>query len=164
MALQSRLTVFAAIGGLLALMGAFVLYASFDNPELERVVVDLQSVEVVEVNTIDNRAKLQVTFLVTNPSEKTFTVSSIVYDLLVDGQTIGSSQYSTEDIAMPGRPTFYPGAEVPLKNFLFVGASDLNSELYDDIISGNIQGYSTNGVITVETSWSLIEKEFQAEL
>ena len=162
MALQSRLTVFVAIGGLLALMGGFVLFASFDNSELERVIVELQSVEVVDVNTIDNRAKLQVTFLVKNPSEKTFTVSSIVYDLLVDGKIIGSSQYSTEDIAMPGRAAFYPNAEIPLKNSLYIVESDVNSDLYNDILENRIQSYDTEGVITVETAWSLIEKEFQA--
>ena len=54
---------FAAIGGLLAIMGFFVFYASLDNPQLEQVEIELVGVEVTEVNSIENRAELETTFL-----------------------------------------------------------------------------------------------------
>ena len=160
MGLQSRATLFAAIGGLFALMGAFVLYASFDNPELEKVTIELQDVKVIDVNTIDNTAKLQVTFLVGNPSEKTFTVPVISYDLVANGESIGSGVYSTEDVSMPGRAAFYAGVEIPLKNTFKLTKDTVNDEIYDAIINGEDVDYTVSGMITVETSWSLIEKEF----
>lgn len=160
MGLQSRATVFAAIAGLLALMGFFVLYASFDNPELEKATIQLQDVKVIDVNTIDNTAKLQVTFLVGNPSEKTFTVPVISYDLYANGESLGSGVYSTEDVSMPGRAAFYGGAEIPLKNIFQLTKATVNDEIYDAIVNGEDVDFTANGMITVETSWSLIEKEF----
>ena len=106
--------VYAAIAGLFGMMGIIVWYASLDNTELEQVEIKLLNVEVKDVNKIENSAKLEVTFLVKNPSEKTFTVPIIGYQLYADGQLLGSGQYSTEDIAMPGRAVFYSGVEIPL--------------------------------------------------
>ncbi|MFQ5573263.1 MAG: hypothetical protein ACE5EJ_03325 [Nitrosopumilaceae archaeon] len=164
MGLQSKMVLYAAIAGLLAMMGGFVLYASLDNPQLELAEIELQSVEVVDVNTIENIAKLQITFLVKNPSEKTFTVPIISYDLYADGVRIGTSSYSTEDIAMPGRAPFYPGAEIPLKNFFQLFRSEANSDIYQTIVNGENIEFSAKGILTVETAWSLVEKEFQSSL
>jgi len=159
--LQSKMTVYAAIAGMLALMGGIVYYASLDNEELEKVEIELQEVEVTDVNNIENRAQLEVTFLVRNPSEKTFTVPSITYQLYGDGVLIGSGQYSTEDISMPGRAAFYPGAEIPLESKFFLSGSNTDSEIYESVVNNQIQNFKADGMITVETSWSLVEKEFE---
>ena len=143
------------------MMGIIVWYASLDNPELKQVEVKLLNVEVRDVNKIENSAKLEVTFLVKNPSEKTFTVPIIGYQLYADGKLLGSGQYSTEDISMPGRAVFYSGAEIPLKNTFILNKSDVNSEIYQAVLNGNISSFSAEGSITTETSWSLIEKEFK---
>ena len=153
--------IYAAIAGLFGMMGIIVWYASLDNPELEQVEIDLLDVEVKDVNKIENFAKLEVTFLVKNPSEKTFTVPIIGYQLYADGQLLGSGQYSTEDISMPGRAVFYSGVEIPLKNTFILNESDVNSEIYQAVLNGNISSFSAEGSITTETSWSLIEKEFK---
>jgi len=108
--------VYASIAGLFGLMGIIIWYASLDNSQLEQVEIRLSSVEVKDVNSIENSAKLEIVFLVKNPSEKTFTVPVIGYQLYADDQLLGSGQYSTEDIAMPGRAVFYPDSEIPLKN------------------------------------------------
>lgn len=153
--------VYAAIAGMFGLMGIIIWYASLDNPELEQVEIELLNVEVKDVNKIENFAKLEVTFLVKNPSEKTFTVPIIGYQLYADGQLLGSGQYSTEDIAMPGRAVFYSGVEIPLKNTFILNESDINSEIYQAVLNGNISSFTAEGIITTETSWSLIEKEFK---
>ena len=142
------------------MMGGIVFYASLDNPELEKVEIELQGVRVIDVNKIENSAKLEVTFLVANPSEKTFTVPVISYDLYANGESIGSGVYSTEDVSMPGRAAFYAGVEIPLKNFFKLTKSTVNDEIYDAIVNGESMDYTANGMITVETSWSLIEKDF----
>jgi len=155
---------FAAIGGLFALMGFFVYYASLDNPQLEQIEIELVGVEVIQVNSIENRAELETTFLVKNPSEKTFTVPLITFELFVDGKSIGKGQYSTEDIAMPGRAAFYPGSEIPLKTKFYLVLSDSIVQEYQDIINGGGMRFSAEGEITAQTAWSIIEKEFQSSM
>lgn len=162
--LQGKTILYAAIGGLLALMGGFVYYASLDNPELEQIEIELSNVELLDVNTVENRAKIETTFLVKNPSEKTFTVAVITYELFVNGNSVGSGQYSTADIAMPGRAAFYPGSEIPLKNIFQLILSETNAPQYRSIIEGEQLQYSVKGIVTVETAWSLIEKEFESSL
>ncbi|MDX1596418.1 MAG: hypothetical protein R3327_05700 [Nitrosopumilaceae archaeon] len=162
MALQSKMTVYAAIAGMLALMGGIVYYASLDNPALEQVKIELHNVEIIDVNNIENKASLQVTFMVKNPSEKTFTVPSITYQLYGDERLIGSGQYSTEDIAMPGRAAFYPEAEIPLESKLVITKSEANAEIYEDVVNNRINNFSVQGTIAAETAWSIIEKEFDS--
>ncbi len=155
---------FVAIGALLALMGGGVWYASLDIPRLEKAEIELSNVELVDVNTIENHAKLQTSFLVKNPSERTFTVSVITYELFANGNSIGTGQYSTADIAMPGRAAFYPGSEIILKNQFQLFLSDTNAVEYRSITSGEQVKYSVKGIISLETAWSIIEKEFESSM
>ena len=162
MALQSKMTVYAAIAGVLALMGGIVYYASLDNASLEQAEIKLAGVELRDVNTVTNQAKFDVTFLVKNPSDKTFTVSLIDYELYGDGQLIGTGMYSTADISLPGRALFVSGAEVPLKNIFVLKKSDVNSEIYEAMVDEKITSFSAEGSITTQTSWSETEKEFKS--
>ena len=164
LALQSKMIVYAAIAALLAMMGGIVYYASLDNPQLEQVEIRLGGVEIIDVNKLENTAKLEITFLVKNPSDKTFTVPVISYQLFADGSRLGSGQYSTEDIAMPGRAVFYSGTEIPLKNTFVLVKSNVDSGIYDSILNEKISNFAADGSITTETSWSVIEKEFQTSL
>ena len=163
-ALQGRMILFAAIGGLLALMGGIVYYSSLDVPHLELAEIELAGVDVIDVNSIENRIKLETVFLVKNPSDKTFTVPVISYELFANGKSLGAGQYSTEDVAMPGRAAFYPGVEIPLKSVFQFVLSDTITEEYEAIASGENIEYSVKGVITVETAWSIVEKEFESKL
>ena len=98
MALQSRLTVYAAIAGVLALMGGIVYYASLDNVSLDQVEVELTDVALREAG--EDEAKFVLTFLVKNPSEKIYVVPVIAYELYNDDVLLGSGKYSTEDVAL----------------------------------------------------------------
>ena len=162
MALQSKLLVYAAIAALLVLLGAIFWFGSLDIPELEEVRIELTDIEILSVNKIENTAKLSVTFLVTNPSEKTFTVPLIGYQLYADNVLLGSGQYSTVDIAMPGRAIFSAGAEIPLKNTFDLSLSDVNNEIYQAILDDKIKSFRAEGVITTESAWSTVEKEFNS--
>ena len=161
MALQSKVTVYLAIVGVFALMGGIIFYASLDNVELDQVEIKLTNVKLLDVNTVDNQAKFQVTFLIKNPSNKTLTVSVIDYKLYGDGELLGSGLYSTADIALPGRALFYPGAEIPLKNIFILNKSEVNSEIYEDVINERITSFSAEGKITSQTTWSEVNKEFK---
>lgn len=162
MALQSKMVVYAAIASMLALMGGIIWYASLDNPQLEQVEIQLTDVEVLSVNKVENTVKLTVTYLVKNPSETTFTVSLISYQLYGDDELLGSGQYSTADVAMPGRAIFSTGAEIPLKNTFELNKSEVSNEIYQAVLDGKISSFRAEGVITAESAWSLIEKEFES--
>jgi len=161
LALQNKIIVYAAIAGLFGMMGIIIWYASLDNSELEQVEIKSLNVVVGDINKIENSAKLEVTFLVKNPSEKTLTVPIISYKLYADGILLGSGQYSTEDVAMPGRALFLSGVEIPLKNTFILKASDVNPETYQAVLNGNISSFSADGSITTQTSWSSGEKAFK---
>jgi len=160
MALQSKITVYAALVGVVALMGGIFFYGSLDNVQLEQVEIELINVELRDVSTKDNQAKFNITFLVKNPSDKTFTVPLIEYQLYGDGILLGSGEYSTVDIAMPGRAAFFPDTEIPFKN-TFILKSEVNSEIYQDAIENRINSFSAEGSITTQSSWMTLEKEFK---
>lgn len=162
LALQSKMIVYVAIAGLLAMIGAFILYANAGGSELEKVDVELQSVSVISVDKIENKADLEVVFLVKNPSEKTLTVPHISYQLYADGKKIGNGQYSTEDVALPGRVLFVPGAEIPLKTQFSLTLVDAGNDMYDAVINNKIDKFGAQGAFTVQTSWSTIDKEFSS--
>ncbi len=161
MVLQSKMTVYAALVGVVALMGGIFYYGSLDNVSLEQVEIELTNVELRDINTIDNQAKFEVTFLVKNPSDKTFTVPLIDYSLYGDGILLGSGQYSTVDITLPGRAAFFSGAEIPLKSIFVLSKSEVNPEIYQSAIEKKINSFSAEGNITTQSSWLTIEKEFK---
>ncbi len=161
MALQSKMIIYVALAGCLALMGGIFYYGNLDSVEIEQVEIELTNVELRDVDIINNQAKFDVTFLVKNPSDKTFTVPLIEYQLYGDGILLGSGQYSTVDISMPGRAGFFPDVELPLKNVFVLEKSKVNSEIYQDAIENKINSFSAEGSITTQSSWMTIEKEFK---
>ncbi len=161
MALQNKMTVYAALAGCLALLGGIFYYGNLDSVQIEQVEIELTNVELIDVSTIVNQAKFDVTFLVKNPSDKTFIVPLIGYQLYGDGILLGSGKYSTEDISMSGRVTLLPGVKLPLKNVFVLEKSEVNSEIYQDAIENRINSFSAEGIITTQSAWMTIEKEFK---
>ena len=161
MGLQSKLTVYAAIVGVLALMGGIVYYASLDNVSLEQVEVKLTDVVLREAG--ENEAKFTLTFLVKNSSEKIFVVPVIEYQLYGNDVLLGSGKYSTEDVALPGRAQIFGGGEVPLKNTFILNKSEVSSEIYRSMINNEITNFIVEGLIITQSTWSVAETEFRSE-
>jgi len=159
MGFQNKMTVYAAVAGVFALMGGIIYYASLDNTDLEQVEIKT-SVKLMDINIIDNQAKFEVTFLIKNPGDKTLTVSVIDYQLYGDDVLLGSGLYSTADVALPGRALFYSGAEIPLKNTFVLSKSEVNSEIYEKAVNEKITNFTSEGNITTQTAWSEIDKDF----
>lgn len=152
---------YVAIGGLLAMLGGITWYASLDNPKLEMVDIQMGTVKLVNQNSLEGKAKLDVGFVIKNPSDKTFTISRIDYELFANGVSIGKSQYSTEDVAMPGRAAFYPNAQIELPSPFTLTKTTENSDIYTTITTEGPVVYSAKGVVVVESAWSLVEKQFE---
>ena len=161
MALQSRLTVYAAIVGCLGLMAGIVYYASLDNVSLEQVQVELTDVVLREAG--ESEAKLTLTFIVKNSSEKTFVVPVIEYQLYGDDVLLGSGKYSTEDVALPGRAQIFGGAEVPIKNTFVLNKDEITLEIYQSVINNEISNFVAEGMIITQSTWSVAETEFRTE-
>jgi hypothetical protein len=158
--LQSKMILYVAIGGLFAFMFAMIAVSLGDLPELEKAEIKLGSVEVKDVNTIDNHAKLKISFLITNHGDKTFVIPVISYELFANGKSIGTSSYSAEDIPMTGRAPFYPGAEIPLDSTMKIFQTEDNTDEYLAIVNGEHVEFSAKGQYTVETAWQLVDLEF----
>ena len=99
--------------------------------------------------------------MISNPSDKTLTVSQIDFQLYGNDELLGTGVYSTADIALPGRALFVSGAEIPLKNIFVLSKSEINSEVYEDAINERLTSFYAEGKIITQTSWSETDKDFK---
>jgi len=159
-----KIILYIAIGLLLAFMGGMVYVSLLDIPELEKSELRFGSVELVSVDSIKDKVKLKVVFLLKNNAEKTITVPVVSYELFANAKSMGSSSYTAEDIPMTGRIPFFPGKELPLDSDIVIPLSDDNRDVYSAIVNGEDVTYSVTGQYTVETAWQLIEVEFEKSL
>ena len=155
---------YVAIGALFAFMGGIVYYSTLDFPELEKSELELLSVDVIEVDSIDNRMYLELVFGVTNYGERTVTVPEISYELFANGKSLGSSSYSVSDIPLNGRALMLPGMQVPLVGEITINLTDDIKDIYEVISSGGSVEYRINGQYTIETAWQVIDIQFDSSL
>jgi len=155
---------YVAIGGLFAFMGAIVYYSTLDFPELEKSELDLLSVDVVEIDSIENRIFLKIIFGITNHGERTVTVPEISFDLFANGQSLGSSSYSISDIPMTGRVLLTSGLQVSVPGEITINLTDNNKDVYEAIAAGESLDYRVTGQYTIETAWQLLDLQFDSSL
>lgn len=161
---QSKITVYAAIAGVFGLMGAIFFYSTLDYAALESAEINLIDVEIINLNETKDQAKISVTFLITNTSDKTITVGMIDYKILIDGDEFGEGQYSAMDVALPGRAVFSPNEQIPLKSTMIVEKSESNSENFEKLVNNGVIEISAEGILTTQTTWTVAETEFSTKL
>ena len=83
----SKMIVYAAIGAMFAFMGGIVYFSTYDIPELEKSELELLSVNVVEIDSIENRMYVDVVFGITNHGERTVTVPEIGFQIFANGKS-----------------------------------------------------------------------------
>ena len=115
---------YVAIGALFAFLGGMVYYSTLDFPELEKSELELLSVDVVEIDSIENRIFLKVMFGITNSGERTVTVPEISFELFANGRSLGSSSYSISDIPMTGRVLLTSGLQVSIPGEITINLTD----------------------------------------
>ncbi len=160
----SKMIVYAAIGAMFAFMGGIVYYSTLDFPELEKSELELLSVNVEEIDSIDNRLFLDVVFGVTNFGEKTVTVPQIGFELFANGKSLGSSSYDVSDIPLNGRALMMSGMQVPLVGEITINLTDDIKDVYEAIANGESVDYRVIGQYTVETAWQVIDVEFDSSI
>ena len=160
----SKMIVYAAIGAMFAFMGGIVYFSTYDIPELEKSELELLSVNVAEIDSVENRLYLEVVFGITNHGERTVTVPEIGFQLFANGKSLGSSSYSVSDIPLNGRALMMSGMQVPLVGEITVNLTDEIKDIYDAIAAGESLDYRVTGQYTIETAWQVIDTEFDSSI
>jgi len=156
--------VYVAIGAMFAFMGGIVYYSTLDFPELEKSELELLSVDVAEVDSIQNRMHLDLVFGVTNYGERTVTVPEISFELFANGKSLGSSSYSVSDIPLNGRALMLPGMQVPLVGEITINLTDDIKNIYEAISAGESLDYRVTGQYTIETAWQVLDVQFDSSI
>ena len=155
---------YAAIGAMFAFMGGIVYYSTYDIPELEKSELELLSVNVAEINSVENRLYLEVVFGITNYGERTVTVPQIGFELFANGKSLGSSSYDVSDIPLNGRALMLSGMQVPLVGEITVNQTDDVKNIYEAIAAGESLDYRVIGQYTIETAWQVIDMQFDSSI
>ena len=160
----SKMIVYAAIGAMFAFMGGIVYFSTFDIPELEQSEIELLSVNVKEIDSIDNRMTLNLVFGITNHGDRTVTVPEISWELFADGKSLGSSSYSISDIPLTGRALLTSGLQVPIQSEMTINLTDDIEDVYNALAAGENLDYRVVGQYTVETAWQVIDMQFESSI
>ena len=150
----------AAFVGLGVLMLFFYLYADTFQPTLQQISINLQTVKVLNIDKINNRANLEVDYFLTNPTTVTATISTIDYQLYGNGVNLGEGHYSVEDVPMAGRPALFSNSNTTVTDTFQLVKSSSNSDVYDSIIKGDSIKFEAKGQVTIESTLTLITKDF----
>ena len=139
-------------------------YSTYDIPELEKSEFELLSVNVVEIDSIQNRMYVDVVFGITNHGERTVTVPEISFQLFANGKSVGSSSYSVSDIPLNGRALMLSGMQVPLVGKITINLTDDIKDVYEAMAAGESLDYRVVGQYTIETAWQVIDIKFDSSL
>ena len=157
---KGRVVIFACFAGLGAMMLFFYLYANSFQGDLEKVTVQVDSVNVIEENKVNKRAQLDVRFNLQNPSSLTLTVSTINYELFANGKSLGQGHLSNEDIPEAGRPILFANNNATLPDTFDLVYSDNIANEYSTIMTHQPVKYEIKGQVTIQSFLTEITKDF----
>lgn len=157
---KGRLVIIACFAGLGAMMLFFYLYANSFQGDLDKVVIKIDSIKVLDENKLDKRAHLDVVFNLQNPTSIVLTVSTINYQLYANGNEIGEGHFTAEDVPEAGRPALFANSNLTLPTTFNLVNDDKIAKEYSDITTGQPVKYEIKGQVTIESFLTAIIKDF----
>lgn len=157
---KGRLVIIACFAGLGAMFLFFVLYANSFQGDLDKVIVNVDSIKVLDENKIDKRAHLDVRFNLQNPTTIVLTVSTINYQIYANGNNIGEGHFTTEDIPEAGRPALFANSNLTLPTTFDLVNNEQIAKEYSEITTGQPVKYEIKGQVTIESFLTAIIKDF----
>lgn len=157
---KGRLVIIACFAGLGAMMLLFYVYANSFQGDLNKVIVSIDNVKVLDENKFDKRAHLDVRFNLQNPTTIVLTISTINYQLYANGVNIGEGHFTTEDIPEAGRPALFANSNLTLPTTFDLVNSEKIAKQYSDITTNQPIKYEVKGQVTIESFLTAIIKDF----
>lgn len=157
---KGRLVIIACFAGLGAMFLFFVLYANSFQVDLDKVIISVDSIKVLDENKIDKRAHLDVRFNLQNPTTIVLTVSTINYQIYANGNNIGEGHFTTEDIPEAGRPALFANSNLTLPTTFDLVNNEQIAKEYSEITTGQPVKYEIKGQVTIESFLTAIIKDF----
>jgi LEA14-like dessication related protein len=157
---KGRLVIIACFAGLGAMFLFFVLYANSFQGDLDKVIISVDSIKVLDENKIDKRAHLDVRFNLQNPTTIVLTVSTINYQIYANGNNIGEGHFTTEDIPEAGRPALFANSNLTLPTTFDLVNNEQIANEYSEITTGQPVKYEIKGQVTIESFLTAIIKDF----
>lgn len=142
----------------------FYLYANSFQDDLGKATVSVDSIKVLSENKLNKRANLDVRFVFQNPTSITLTVSTINYELFVNGKSLGQGHLSTEDIPEAGRPILFAKDNATIPNTFELVSTDGVAKEYSDIVNNQPVKYEIKGQVTIQSFLTAVTKDFDVTL
>ena len=161
---RGKVVIIAAFAGLGFMMVFFYVYANSFQGDLNKVTIQLKSVNLLDENKLDKRAHLNVRFYIENPTSLVLTVSTINYELYANGNNLGEGHFTTEDIPEAGRPPLFANDNLTLSNTFELVNDDKISNEYLAITTNQQVKYEAKGQITIESFLTAVTKDFDSIL
>ena len=161
---KGRLVIIACFAGLGAMMLFFYVYANSFQGDLNKVIVNVDSIKVLDENKLDKRAHLDVRFNIQNPNSIVLTISTINYQLFANGNDLGEGHFTTEDIPEAGRPALFANSNLTLPTTFDLVSNENIAKEYSDITTNQPVKYELKGQITIESFLTAIIKDFDLTL
>lgn len=142
----------------------FYLYANSFQSDLDKVTVQIESINVLDENKVDKRAHLDVRFNLQNPTSITLTISTINYELYANGNKLGEGHLSTEDIPEAGRPILFANNNATLPNTFDLVDNDNIAKEYSAITNNQPVKFEIKGQVTIQSFLTAVTKDFDLTL
>ena len=142
----------------------FYLYANSFQSDLDKVTVQIESINVLDENKVDKRAHLDVRFNLQNPTSITLTISTINYELYANGNKLGEGHLSTEDIPEAGRPILFANNNATLPNTFDLVDNDNIAKEYYAITNNQPVKFEIKGQVTIQSFLTAVTKDFDLTL
>lgn len=155
-----RLVILACFAGLGAMMLFFFVYADSFQPDLNKVVVKVESIKILDENKLEKRVHLDVRFNLQNPTSIVLTVATINYQLYANGKSLGDGHFTTDDIPEAGRPALFANSNVTIPTTFDLVSSDDFAKEYSDITTNQSVTYEVKGQATIESFLTSVIKDF----